>query len=331
MSPKSRRRAIAALRLVAGLVASGGLGWLAIRGLDWDLVVEKLHAVSIPLLVLAVAVFMVASYVRAVRWRLLFVSERISVGRLFIIQNEGIGLNNLVPIRVASELTQLAVLTMRDGVGKATALATLGMERVIHMVASSMILGVAFFLVPEMKNFTIFVWGATGFAVVAVALVRLVSWGGEGIALIKRVPFLADFATAVRRMEQERLRMLASFLVTVLYWLMVGVTAWILAVAIDVELSLMTATLVTMGTIFVASAVPAAPSALGTFEWAVVYVLTFFGVEREAGFGYAVIIHAVFFLPPTIIAIAFLPREGILSMRQVRSLALAGGRVLSRS
>jgi uncharacterized membrane protein YbhN (UPF0104 family) len=79
-----------------------------------------------------------------------------------------------------------------------------------------------------------------------------------------------------------------------------------------------------MGTIFFATAVPAAPSAIGTFEFAVIYVLDFFGVERESGFGFAVITHAVFFLPPTVIAAIFLPREGIVSVGRIRGLVARG-------
>lgn len=73
----------------------------------------------------------------------------------------------------------------------------------------------------------------------------------------------------------------------------------------------MTATLVIMGTIFFAIAVPAAPSAIGTFEFAMMQVLEIFGVSREAGFGFAVIAHAVFFLPPTIMAAVFLSHEAL--------------------
>ena len=301
-------------KIGVGLAASGGLGWLAARGLDWSLVGDSLEGVSLPMMALAVAVFMLASWLRAYRWQILFVTERISTWRLFLIQNEGIGLNNVVPIRIASEATQLAVLTMRDKIRGATALATLGMERVIDVVASTLILGVSFFLVPEMKNFTLFVWGAIGFTVVALALVRFFAWGSEGVAFFKRLPFLAAFAVAVKDLERERARLTASMLISVVYWLLVGVTAWIIALAIDLQISAMTATLVIMGTIFFATAVPAAPSAVGTFEFAVIYVLGFFGVEREAGFGFAVLTHAVFFLPPTIIAAVFLPREGILTM-----------------
>ena len=110
------------------------------------------------------------------------------------------------------------------------------------------------------------------------------------------------------------------------YWALVGVTAWTVAIAVDLDISLVTATLVIMGTIFFATAVPSAPSAIGTFEFAVVYVLEFFGVEREAGFGAAVLTHAVFFLPPTLIAVFFLPREGVGSMRRLMGLIGRGGR-----
>ena len=82
----------------------------------------------------------------------------------------------------------------------------------------------------------------------------------------------------------------------------------------------MTATLVIVGIIFFATAVPAAPSAIGTFEFAMMQVLEIFGVSREAGFGFAVIAHAVFFLPPTIMAAVFLPREGLTTAGRLRDI-----------
>jgi len=317
-----RHRLFNVSRIAVGVIISVVLLWLVIRGLDWGLVVEQLSGVSIALLLLAVSVFMFASWLRAFRWQILFVNERLSIARLFIIQNEGIGLNNVMPIRVASEITQLAVLTFRDGVRKSTALATLGMERVIDVVVSTMILGLAFFLVPEMKDFKPFVWGAIGFTFVVIAVVRVFAWSSESVPFVRRISFLFALTSAVRDLERQPLRLLGSSLVSVVYWILVGVTAWIIAEAIGLPMSPLQSTVVIMGTIFFATAVPAAPSAVGTFEWAVVYVLAIFGIDREAGFGYAVVIHAVFFLPPTIIAAIFLPREGVLSLRR-------GGRLVS--
>ena len=317
-------------RIAVGVMLSVGLGWLAIRGLDWGEVSANLAGVSPTLLLAAIAIFMFASYVRAVRWRLLFAHDEISTARLFVIQNEGIGLNNVLPFRVASEASQLAVSTLRDRVNGPTALATLGMERVIDVVASTLILAVAFFLVPEMEAFTVYVWGAVAFTLVVVALVRFLAWGNEALAFVRRLRFLADFMAAVKDLERERARLLGSFLITIGYWLLVGVTAWVVARAIGLPMSPVTATLMIMGVIFFATAVPAAPSAVGTFEWAVVYVLAFFGIERAAGFGYAIVIHLVFFLPPTIIATLFLPREGIVSIWNRRGAPGAQARAGSR-
>ena len=311
-------------RIALGLAASGGLGWLVVRGLDWGVVRDALEGVSFSLIFLAVVVFMAASVLRAYRWQILFVSEKISVLRLFIVQNEGIGLNNVSPIRVISEPTQLAVLTVRDKVKGSTALATLGMERVIDLVASTLILGVALLLVEEMQYFKPFIWGALVITLIAVALVRLLAWGSEAATFIRRISFLAAFATAVRDLERERARLVTSLLVTVIYWIMVGITAWIISLAIGLSISPTTATLVALGTIFFATSVPAAPGALGTFEFAMVYTLEFFGVQSDVAIVFAVITHAVLFLPPMIIAAIFLPREGVLSLRRMRGLAARG-------
>ena len=314
-------------KIAIGLAASGGLGWLAVHGLDWGQVRDSLQETSISLVVVAVAVFMAASFLRAYRWQILFVNEKISTLRLFLIQNEGIGLNNVVPVRVASEPTQLAILTLRDRINGATALATLGMERVIDVIASTLILGVAFFLVPEMSNFTLYLWGAIGFAVVAVALVRFLAWGSEALSFIRRFSFLAAFATAVRDLERERFRLASSLLVSIVYWIMVGIITWIIAKAVGLSISPTTSTLVIMGAIFFATAIPSAPGAIGTFEFAIVYMLEFFDVAGESSFAFAVITHAVFFLPPTVIAAVFLPREGILSVQRIRGLVARGAGV----
>ncbi len=310
--------------MVLGLAASIGLGWLATRRLDWGTVFDTFEGTSPSLLILAVIVFMFASYLRAFRWQILFFNESISTLRLFIVQNEGIGLNNVLPVRIGGEPTQLAVLTLRDGVKGSTAVATLGMERVLDVVASTAILAGAFFLVPEMKNFTMYVWGAVGFTVVILVLVRLVAWGSEAVSFVRRISFLAAFTSAVKDLEQRRARLAASLMLSIAYWMLVGITAWTIAMAINIPISPITAILVIMGTIFFATAVPAAPSAIGTYEFAVVYMLGFFGMEREAGFGFAVITHAVFFLPPTIIAAIFLPREAIGSIRKLRRPAAEG-------
>ena len=307
------------LKVVVGILLSIGLGWLAVRGIDWILVGEKLAEVSITSLVAAIMFFISAGWVRAIRWRMLFVEDKISINRLFIVRNEGIGINNVLPFRIASELTQFAVLVLRDGINRSTVFASLLIERVIDLLATVTVLFLAILFVPEMGRFTPFISIVFAFSILAAALLIMFMWRIEKIAVVRKIKFIASLSDAIRIFKKKKGRVFCSIVLSVVYWLMVGVTAWIVAEAIDLPISPVTATLVIMGTIFFATLVPAAPSALGTFEYAVVSVLDYFGIDRSEGFSFAVIIHVIFFLPPTIIAAIFLPREGILTFRNWRS------------
>ena len=215
-----KRRAWSVGRVGLGVAASAFLGWLAVRGLDWGQVLESFSDVSLTKIILAMIVFMVANYLRAARWRVLFVNGTVSTNRLFVVQNIGIGLNNVVPIRVASEAVQIAILSLRDGVRPSVALATVGMERVLDLIVSALILGVALVLIPEMERFTLYIWGAIGIAVISVVVVRILAWGSTGASWVLRLPFLAEFLSAVKDLERERTRLAASTAITLVYWLL---------------------------------------------------------------------------------------------------------------
>ena len=62
-----KRRATIYGRLLIGIGLSFGLGWFSVRGLDWGLVLDNLSNVSVPLIVLALSVFMAAAVLRAAR------------------------------------------------------------------------------------------------------------------------------------------------------------------------------------------------------------------------------------------------------------------------
>ncbi|MBI4299082.1 MAG: flippase-like domain-containing protein [Chloroflexi bacterium] len=316
----SQRRSVAIGRIVLGVGLSLGLGWLAIRGLDWALVGRTLRGFPISSALLAVGLLLVSNVIRAFRWRVLFIDQRISAARLFLVQNIGIGVNNLVPFRVISEATQFTLLTLRNRINPATALATLGMERVLDVVSSTILLMLAFVLIPEMKNFAIYIWGTFGFTVFLLALVHLIAWSGKRLTFLKRFPFLPSFAAAVALIERHPWRLTSSLALTILIWIVSGISTWIVARDTGVNVNLVTATAILIGVLLFATAVPAMPAAIGTFEFVIVYVLGFFGIKEETSFGFAVIIHALFFVPPTVIALVFLPSEGIGSLRKVRAL-----------
>ena len=269
------------------------------------------------MLLLSLAVFMGSGVLRAARWRMLFPRPKPSVQRLFIVQHEGLGLSNIMPLRVASEVTQIAVLTIKDGLKASTVLAAIGMERAVDFLSSMLIFGVAFMLVPEMRPLAPYVWGTMAIGLTLVGALQILAWRGESLWLIRRITFVVAFSNALRNLAKDWRLLLKVYAVSIAYWLMVGVSAWIASDAIGLPISALTATLVIIGTIFFSTAVPA-PSGIGTFHFAVVFVLGLIDVPKGDAFPFAVIVHLLFFVPPTIVAAIFLPREGI-SWKRSRS------------
>ena len=298
-------------QVTLGIALSGFMAWLVFQGMDWQKVGASLQDVSVPVLVGAVLLFIVANFVRAIRWHLLFIHFPVSSKRLFIIQNEGMGLNNLVPVRVVGDPAQIAILSIREKVPPAVALATLGMERVIDLAARALMLLVGLFFVPELRPFASYLWILIALIILAIVTVKTVIWVGKRSDFIKKPPFIRSLALSVSQFGKHPGRLSASLLMSILYWMIVGAGAWFVAAGVGLAISPITATVAIMGTILFATTMPAAPSAIGTFEFAMLIILEWFGVEREAALGFALICHAAFYLPPTIIAAIFLPREGL--------------------
>lgn len=314
----------AAIRLtIAGLLCVG-LGWLAARGLDWPVVFDTLTGVPPQVVALSLAVFLLSNVVRAFRWKVLFVDEAITLRRLFLVENMGLGINNFLPVRVAGEATQFALLTLRDNISRGTALVTLGMTRIIDVWSSTLLLSVGLFIVPGAGQLARYTAGGLVISMLLLILLHFMASGGRSIGFVNRFPLLATFSTALWELERHKVRLVASLMASLAHWGVLGLSAWILAGSMDIEITLAQAVLLTLATIFVSTSIPTVPGAIGVFEAAIVYILGFFGVDKSHAFPFALVLHVIFFLPPTAMAVLFLPREGLGSLGKLgaRSRAL---------
>ena len=112
------------------------LGWLTINGLDWDLVADQFRHLPIAWALVSLSLMVTANVVKAYRWQRLFVGHPMPLRHLFLVQNVGIGINNLVPFRVVSEGIQYALLTLRYGVKSGVAIAALTTERILDLIVT---------------------------------------------------------------------------------------------------------------------------------------------------------------------------------------------------
>lgn len=302
-------------RVGIGIAFSLGLGWLAIRNVHWSLVVEHFRGFSVFWAAVALALFIASLFLRAYRWRILFITERISTTRLFIVQNTGIGLNNLSPLRVVSEPTQFAMLTYRYRVPGGVAAATLGMERVLDMVGSSALFVAGLIFIPQRGNFTR--WALAAFVLSAIAVLVVVV-----LSLLSRRQFtgrlapINQFLASMARLQKARGLLSYSLVLSIVYWFLIGVCSWLLAIAMNLDESPLVFMVVILGTLYFSTSVPAMPGSVGTFEFAIVYFLKFFGVPEAAAFSYALAVHALLFIPPTVVAIAVVSTIGITPSRR---------------
>ncbi len=305
------------VRLVLAIAIGVGLGWLAVRGIEWGLVVDQFQDFPIGWAFASLALFLLASLIRAYRWQVLFVRQKLPLAQLFMVQNAGIGLNNLVPVRVLSEGAQFALLTVRYGVKGGTALATLGMERILDLVVTASLLMTGLTLLPNKGDFLPYVVGVFVVAVASVLAVPFVIWISNK-RFLNRIRLLVSTADSLSDLSRARFTLGYSFLLTLAYWLLIGLCAWILAHGMDLGISPFVATLAILGTLYFATSLPALPAAVGTFEFAIVYVLKFSEVPQELAFSYGLMMHAILFIPPIIIAMVVLPAIGLKPLKAGR-------------
>lgn len=293
-------------RILIGVAISLVLGWLAIRGVEWGLVSDQFQDFPVVWALASLALIVSASAVRARRWQALFLDQKVPLLRLFLVQNAGIGLNNVAPVRVVGEGTQFALLTLRYGVRSGTALATIGMEKIQDMVVTAALLMAGLTLLPGTGEFVPYVVGAFVVAMASVLAIPCFIWIIRRKPL-RRLPVLAPTASFLMEMARAKRMLAYSFFLSLAYWLMVGICAWVLAHGMGLGITPFEATLAVLGTLYFTTALPALPAAAGTFEFAVVYALKLFDVPQSTAFSYGVVLHAVLFLPPTIIAAFVLP------------------------
>ena len=314
ISSTAVRIATQALVALFGIALGAALGWSAIRGADWEVVRATIGDMSIWVLPGAFAINLVSIWLRAMRWRYTWVSHRVPILRLFLVENAALGINNISPIRMWDEFASLAMLVIRDKLPPGAIVATLIMTRAQDLAFTLSFVGAGIFLAPELREFgpPIAMVSAISFVMLLISLNlrRFVEW----VPVLKRIPGIASFGEAVTALWSRPRRFTLTFGLTTLYWLLLGPMAFVIGRGLGIELSLFQFTLVALGSIFFATVTPGLPGAVGTFEFATVRLLGIWEIPQDMAISFAVLLHVVLFMPAVIIAMFVLPREGMLSL-----------------
>ena len=316
-----RHQGLRRLAFATGIAVSTAFAYLAVRDVDFHLFWTTLQDGRYWILLPALGVLAVGLFVRALRWRVLFVKEHrpplsivassLLVGYLF---------NSILPAR-AGEAARVVVLHQRAKTSRFEALATVVVERVLDVLVLLALLFATTPVIPEstwMREGAVV--GGVLFVVLTALLVLLALHGlGAARVMLRPLALLPNVTLAqTERAAANLVRGLVVFrrpeialqavALTAISWIVIAASFWLCFLALRVDQGFEAALLVVIA-VNLAMVLPSAPAGLGVFHAATVLTLSAFGVDRAQALSYAVVVHALNFLPLIVVGYAVLYRH----------------------
>jgi uncharacterized protein (TIRG00374 family) len=302
------QRARAPLLLI-GLLLSVFFTYLAVRDVDWDVFWDGLQTSDYWWLVPALAFLALSIWVRAVRWRFLFKPlSRPPIAALTRATIVGQFFNNIFPAR-AGEAARIVFLKQEAGTSRAEALGTAVAERIMDVLVLLVLLLVALPFLPEitwLKTAGAFALGLVVFVGLTTLVLR--RFGHRPIRYVlrplARIPAVreehtdraaSNIVAGLHVLERPE-RAGAAFLLTFATWFLISVSFWFTLLAFEPGLGLDAGVLVLVTTAL-SLVIPSLPAGVGVFEAAVLVALRPYGVENSEALSYAVVLHALNFVP----------------------------------
>ncbi|MCC7032698.1 MAG: flippase-like domain-containing protein [Acidobacteria bacterium] len=322
----------AALRTILAVALAVGLVAVFLRNADVSRVWAAMRGARTDLLVAAVGLIIVTYVVRAERWRYLLAPlGPTRFGVAFRTTVIGFAASAVLPAR-AGEVLRPYLLARREGLSATAAFATIVIERILDLVAVLVLLA-AYFVAfdPGMgaRDSVLFSAIRMGGLVMAPASVAalvtmyglaghpdwLQAWlrraervlpGRLAFVLGRAVRMFSEGFGVLRRPE----RLVASFGWSLVLWLVISAETWAVARALAIDMPFVGAWLM-LALLVVGVSVPT-PGGVGGFHEAFrVGATSFFAADNDAAVGAAILLHAVSFLPVTLLGLWFAAREGL--------------------
>lgn len=307
--------------LALGVPLSALFLWLALRGVDADAVRDALAAADVGYVALALAAIGAVYVGQAVRWRAIARTPSVPTARFGEMVVSGVAVNNVLPGRIG-DLLRARWLQVDARIPWGRALATVFVDRVFDVLALVVFVVISLPFVASTEWLRrIALGGLVLLLVLALVLVaarvytrrrkrdRLHARGVVRRVMRDTVEGLAD---PLGRRRSARL--VALSLAT---WAMWALAAWLVARSLGIELSPVDALFVT-SVINLGVAIPSSPGFIGTYQWLAVSVLALLSVGANEALAFAILMHAVWYVPTLLVGGALLLRRVVGAARARR-------------
>ena len=298
------------LLLLAGLVVTVVLTYLALRDIDFNAFLDALADGDPEWFAASFAVFGAAYAVRVLRWWALFeAGARPPFRALVRAMLVGDFLTSLLPVLRPGEVARVIVLHREAQTPRSVALGTVVTERVQDASALLLLLFAAVPFAPAvtwLRGATVLLAVFAAGLLVTFAAVR--RFGSRPLAFVLRPVALLPGLSAARTelaaagilrglsgLRSARVG-LTTFTLSGLSWFGIAVSFALALRGAGLELGLDAGILVLVATTF-SHLLPALPASVGIFEAAALVALEPYGVEEARALSAAVVIHVLSFIP----------------------------------
>lgn len=332
-------------RTVLILLLTVGLLAFAFRHTDFAGVWAETRRADGRLLALALVVTGVTYGMRAWRWQsLLAPIGRTRFVNAFTATVIGFAASALLPAR-AGEVMRPYLLARRERLNPASAFATIVLERLLDLATVLLLFAAFVFTAPagviagDPGQLARVKFGGGLAAAAALGGLGLL-FGlaghperlGRAALRIERVlparlaqvvaRLVETFARGLAVMRVPR-RLTAALALSFPMWMSIAAGIWLTSLAFHITFPY-TASFLVMTILVVGVAAPT-PGAIGGFHLAYQFaVTTFFGAAQDRAAGAAIVLHAISFVPVTLLGVVFMMREG-LTLTGARRMAEAAG------
>ena len=310
-----------------GILISIVFLYLAFRNVDIPEMKRALEQANYWWLIPGIVFMFISLAIRAYRWNyFLLPIQKVPYKKLFSAMMIGYMANNVFPLRLGEVMRALAI-GRSARISRASAFATIIVERIIDVISLLLILGFTVFFhkfPPEIQKAGIFLFLATFALILFIILLmektrktlRVVAW------FITPFPFrvkkfvnklLRSFLAGFKVFRQSH-HYLAIVLQSIALWILYGGVIFVTFQAFAIKLendTIIVASLVTLVMISIGIMIPSSPGFVGTYHYLTMQGLALFGVSESDALSFAIVLHLSNYIPMTLVGMYFFWRENM--------------------
>jgi glycosyltransferase 2 family protein len=283
-------------------------------------------------ILMAGVLFFASLFVRAIRWKMMVNPlVKISYSEVFGAMNIGYMANNLLPLRMG-ELYRAQVIYQLTGLSRSAAFGSIVLERITDLLFLIPFIGLAIAIYPLPPSLQKAAYiSAAGAFCVTVFFVWLVLNRSRALKLTaqfarilphklgqKFVALVDTFTAGLGALGRTDLYVWLAIL-SVLLWTMYTVMTYLMMASMGLttaEFPMIAndrigAGLVIMIITTLGFVIPGAPGAVGTYHGLAVLGLSLFAVPGDRAAGFAILLHALNYIPLTLMGLIFFWRFGL--------------------